>query len=334
MRSSSLITCSIALTIASFAARADAPAFMPVQGYLTDDAGGPIEGAHDLRMRLYTTDVDGTAVHDELLEDVSIVEGLFSVELGTAAALDLGLFEAQSTLFLGITIDDDVELAPRITLGTVPWAAFANRAGDARTLDGVTVEELRRVDVAISFTELVDVPPEVTAGDTDTLGGLSCIGGDIPFFDGAAWTCLPLANNACNAGDVVTGFDANGAIICDPPVDTGVRGRSCPANQFMTGIAADGSPTCSTVDGVVRTYINTNCFIYVGWSDDCEGTCITADKAGRINQTTCQDDLAANSDDNTCQTQNFGGFNVDTLGINFNGDVDGNDKLFVGLRCF
>src|SRR5262245_60742571 len=143
------------VSLVALNARADAPPRMPVQGFLTDAAGAPVAGAHDLRFRIYSVGTGGAASFDETLSAVSIEEGLFNVELGAAAtALDLSLFETQSTLFLGITVDNDVELTPRISLGTVPWAAFANRAGDARTLDGLSPDDFRSSSELISFTEL------------------------------------------------------------------------------------------------------------------------------------------------------------------------------------
>jgi hypothetical protein len=374
-------------------AHADAPSIMPVQGFVTDSAGAPIAGAHDMRFRIYTAPTGGAPVYDETIGDVDVGEGLFSVELGNVTPLDLALFDVHSSLFLGITIDDDAELLPRVVLGTVPWAAYATNAGNAETLGGLGPEDFRQEGVPVPFSDLSDVPPDAdtlgaltcangqvpkrsgtawicgndidtdtdtlgaltcatgqvakragtawvcgddvdTDTDTDTLGGLTCIAGDIAFFNGTDWTCLQLGDTACGVGEVVTGFDSAGNIVCDPPADDTIRGATCPANQFMRGVSADGTLVCSTIDAQVRSYINANCFIYVGWSDECNGTCTVGDKFGRVNQTSCATNLGANSDDNTCQTQTLGGNAIDTLGINFNGDVDGNDKLFVGLRCF
>jgi hypothetical protein len=390
------IALSLLLVMAAFAtrARADAPPIMPVQGFITDAAGIAVVGAHDLRFRIYTTPTAGAPLYDESIADVDVAEGLFSVELGNNTPLSLDLFDVQSSLFLGITIDDDVELSPRIVLGTVPWAAFAANAGDAATLGGLAPEDFRQEGVPVPFSELSDVPADAdtlgaltcangqvpkrsgtawicgndidtdtdTLGaltcangqvpkragtawvcgndndvDTDTLGGLTCIAGDIAFFDGVDWTCLQLAGTACAVGEVVTGFDSAGNIVCDPPTDETIRGLTCPANQFMRGVNADGTLVCATLDATVRTYINTNCFIYVGWADDCEAGCGTPQKMGRVNGDTnaCTTSLGGASDDSTCNTQVdlVGALDIRTLGTNFNGDVDGNDKLFVGFHC-
>jgi len=136
---------------------------------------------------------------------------------------------------------------------------------------------------------------------------------------------------------VVTGFDSTGALVCGAPADEGIRGQQCPANQFMRGVNADGTLLCSTLDATVKSYVNTNCFLYVGWADNCDAGCGLPEKIGRVNGdlNACRTDLGGASDDSTCNTQVnlVGNVDVRTLGTNFNGDVDGNDKLFVGFHC-
>ena len=40
-----------------------------------------------------------------------------------------------------------------------------------------------------SFTDLLDVPAELSDGDDDTLGGLTCAENEVPRWDGSSWIC-------------------------------------------------------------------------------------------------------------------------------------------------
>ena len=57
-------TTALLAILAPFAAQAAAPALVPVTGYLTDDAGAPIDGDVDLQVRLYATATGGTALFE------------------------------------------------------------------------------------------------------------------------------------------------------------------------------------------------------------------------------------------------------------------------------
>jgi hypothetical protein len=105
------------------------PASMPVQGLLTDTTGVPLEGAQQLRLRLYTVESGGTAVHDES-QVVTADRGAFTMHLGATASLDLDIFDG-APMWLGVTVGTDAEMSPRLAIGTVPYAAHAARADDA-----------------------------------------------------------------------------------------------------------------------------------------------------------------------------------------------------------
>jgi hypothetical protein len=358
------------------------PPRVPVQGFLTNVDGTPLEGNVSLAIALYDVDTAGTAFFSET-QTVNIVGGLFSFEIGAQQTLDLAEFRDRDAVFLGIAVDGDTELSPRIPLATVPWAAYASFAGDAETLQGLGPEDFRNVNDAVPFDQVSGVPADLLDGDNDvdTLGALTCVTGEIPRRFGGAWLCdeavhdvgcapglvlggfdsagAPIcvpgtdeptvdgfvadngfvqANIGCPSGQVMNGIDAAGAPVCVVDRDTtfngndfAISGQTCPAGELMIGINSNGGINCSPINGIVRGYIEQNCFIYLGWRDGCEAGCTTVDKVGRVSENDCTN-ISGNGD-NTCQTQTINGVSVRTFGLSFEGDVDDNDKLFVGLEC-
>lgn len=189
-------TCS---AVAASAARADAPPLVPVQGSLSDAAGTPRNGSFTVRFRLYTSDTATTPVFDETSTIVAD-QGLFVHYLGSVEALDLGLFRDNPTLFLGLQIGSDAEAAPRIELASIPFAAFSQYCGDARTLGGLTPSALR------DYGQLVNVPsafPPTTHGHSvsEVSGAQAVLAG------------------ACNPGSSIRSIDPTGAIVCETDDD-------------------------------------------------------------------------------------------------------------------
>jgi len=116
-------------------ALADAP-LLPVQGVLTDASGNPIDGTHEVHFAFYDRDSGGTAIYVET-HSVAFTQGDFVAYV----ALDPNAFEGGPQIWLGITVEGDVEMQPRVRLGAAPTAAYAHLCGDAATLDGAMSED-------------------------------------------------------------------------------------------------------------------------------------------------------------------------------------------------
>lgn len=171
---------------------AQAPASVPLQGYLTDAEGLPIDGDTPLILSLYDNDVQ---VFSEV-QVVTVDNGAFVVYLGQGG-LDLSLFQNGGNLSLGITVGDGEELSPRFDLGTAPFAAFAEYAavaGDAQTVGGMPATDFAQAD-ALEWTSLQNVPDGLADGDDDTLAGLeaTCGAGEVATWDGGMWVCAAAA---------------------------------------------------------------------------------------------------------------------------------------------
>jgi hypothetical protein len=104
-----------------------APGQLPMQGFLTDAAGAPVDQELTMVFSLYTTDTGGAALYTET-QTVRVESGFFSAEVGSVTPLDLALFRDNGTVFVGIQAGADPEMSPRIQLGSVPYAAFAQFA--------------------------------------------------------------------------------------------------------------------------------------------------------------------------------------------------------------
>ncbi|RVU47031.1 hypothetical protein EA187_07825 [Lujinxingia sediminis] len=123
-----LATALAATALALPSALAETPALYPVQGYLTDADGAPIDGELDIRFRLY--DASENDVFTELAT-VNIDNGAFTHYVGSVESLDAELFAQFSELSLGVKVGTDSEMSPRMAVGSVPYAARANSAAVA-----------------------------------------------------------------------------------------------------------------------------------------------------------------------------------------------------------
>lgn len=138
------------------------------QGTLMQSDGiTPEIGPVNIEFRLYSNKEDGTPVWAELHEDVTLVDGIFSVELGAGVPLDgsphtelVGVFVSEP-LWLGIGISGEAERVERQQFTSAPYALTANTA----------------------ITAVHGVPPgtlAVWAGEEPPVGWLSCDGESYP----------------------------------------------------------------------------------------------------------------------------------------------------------
>ena len=110
----------------------------------------------------------------------------------------------------------------------------------------------------------------------------------------------------------------------------GTGGASCPPGEFITRIDVNGDLVCSGIDMLTKNAFDSNCRIHLGWSDQC-GACTTPpSKWGSVSPSYCNTGIGAN---NTCQNVIIGGKQVQLLGLNMDGDVDTNDKLYARFSC-
>jgi hypothetical protein len=109
------------------------------QGRLADSGGNPLTETVGMEFRLYNVATGGTPLWTEQwtgASSVQVSDGLFNVMLGSLAAIPQNVITGNSTLFLGITVDADNEMTPRIQLGSVPFAVQALTVPDLSVTEG------------------------------------------------------------------------------------------------------------------------------------------------------------------------------------------------------
>jgi|GEM_PF-856204 len=131
MKHLTLLMACMFILLCALPAQAQIPRLISFQGILTDTNGQPVaDGSHDVAFALYENRTTTTPLWRET-QSVEVVDGLFNVLLGSAAALTI---EFDAPYYLGIAVDGDPELQPRTQLAAAPYAmraVAADRAADA-----------------------------------------------------------------------------------------------------------------------------------------------------------------------------------------------------------
>ncbi len=141
---------------------------LPYQGRLTDSNGNPVNAAQAMTFRLYNIASGGTALWQEAWPAVQVSDGLFNVLLGSTAPITPTLFAENNSLWLGITVGTDTEMAPRMQVGSVPFAFQASRAFGLSAADGSPQDAV-----------VVDANGYVGIGTTDPLDTIHIQNGGI-----------------------------------------------------------------------------------------------------------------------------------------------------------
>ena len=123
----------------------DIPQMISYQGYLTDDAGEPVDGVRSIEFSIHSTASGASQVWSET-QDVTVTDGVFTVLLGSVTPLPYAVFDSGER-YLAVRVDEGEELSPRQRLVSVGYCFNAYQADlldgraaseFARSVDGVT----------------------------------------------------------------------------------------------------------------------------------------------------------------------------------------------------
>ncbi len=118
------ISALIVSAMISTGAMATVPDLIPVQGVLADSADLPIDALTDITFTLYDGETSTTVLWNDTFVDVDVVEGFFTVYLGSDTTLDFTSLISNSEIWVGITVESDPEM-DRFQLASVPFALEA-----------------------------------------------------------------------------------------------------------------------------------------------------------------------------------------------------------------
>lgn len=114
------------------------PETIVYQGMLDTAVGTPVSGQRSITFRVYDHPSTGEVLWSET-QSVAVANGRFNVVLGVVNPIVAAVFAGSDT-YLGIQVESDDEMVPRQKFSSV---AYAMRAGDAETLNGLRANEIQ-----------------------------------------------------------------------------------------------------------------------------------------------------------------------------------------------
>lgn len=96
--------------------QADVQGYIPVQGRITDAGGNPIEGTHQISVRIYEVPTGGSP-RCSTTASLNLTHGLFTLNVLCPSSVFIG-----TELYAGVSVDSDPEMTPRLTIYPVPYA--------------------------------------------------------------------------------------------------------------------------------------------------------------------------------------------------------------------
>lgn len=235
------------------------------QGTLTD-GGLPANGTYDLRFDLIGVGETGGFL---FREDVSVTDGVFTVELDFGAAIDAGDFELEVAVRPGASSGSFTVLSPTTPIRPTPQAQVAGLAGEAVTVSPDAVGSAGIVDGSIVAADVDSTQIQrrvanacseseaIRAINAD--GSVSCqdvgVNSVTQIDTGSGLTGGPITGSgtiAIATGGVTSNHVQDGSIggtdVNASEVQRRVSG-SCPAGSSIRNIDEDGAVSCSTVSG-------------------------------------------------------------------------------------
>ena len=119
------LTVLVVIVALTSAATAAVPRLINYQGALSDARGVAVDGIHTVTFSFYSsTDAGAPALWREVHRSIDVKDGLFHVVLGSVNPIPDKTF-ASGQLWIGISVDNDPEIEPRMQMTAVPWAVRA-----------------------------------------------------------------------------------------------------------------------------------------------------------------------------------------------------------------
>jgi hypothetical protein len=233
---------------------AQMPRSFSYQGVILDAAKNPVSGTHQLTVKLYDSPTEGTLLHSETFA-VNLSSGLFNVLIGSVVPLE-STITFQDQYWLGMTVDEGVEMSPRTALTSVPYAIHAETASglSPNAKGAVTKLNGRSGDISIKAgtgtivesdgnTITISQDPTIATG-----GGKTTQGGN-----GNVSSATGTANQVLVNG--TSGVQQQNAITLTLPQDIATTSAPQFSNLTLSGLPASSTSANVVVSngGVLQT---------------------------------------------------------------------------------
>ncbi|MBC8385868.1 MAG: hypothetical protein H8E57_10175, partial [Candidatus Cloacimonetes bacterium] len=171
---------SIIITIMIFvmisAASADVPSTVNLQGALKDENGEPVNDTKIIQFLIYDNETSGSVVWSEYQNTVEIVDGIFSVELGSDTVFPEDLFQTEE-LFITFQLGG-AEMSPRQQLLSVPYARVSDYANFTEFAENCNYAVLADKADSCNYAASIDGVPLAGLVQQDMSGDIH-ISGDV-----------------------------------------------------------------------------------------------------------------------------------------------------------
>ena len=242
------ITMALALLLLSVSTFAWTIGPMNYQGRLLDNAGVPVTGSYNFKVRIYDAASGGTLKFSEQQNSIAVNDGVYSflVSTGTnsTGAWDIALWNTPQ-LFLEIEVNNET-LSPRHLIAAAPYAFQANLAlttNNALALGGVSASQYQNT--------LADICVSSKGKWLELVGKCLGVGASFPGPTRVDWYTLTASNDFKNldlsradiSGINFGGVDMTGSIFNATTYSVaGISGANFSNTQWNAAIATDISP--------------------------------------------------------------------------------------------
>ncbi len=149
-----LVGLGLAAVLLATALYAEVPRIMNYQGRLTNSLGVPYSGTKNVTFKIYSG--SGVVIWNSGILSLTFADGLFSVKLGESPQPQLPTtnWQTDTLLTLGISVDPEPELTPRVRFTTAGYAFTAKTADMASSIADNSVTSAKIVNGSILFEDL------------------------------------------------------------------------------------------------------------------------------------------------------------------------------------
>ncbi|MBU3912841.1 MAG: hypothetical protein KKE50_01985, partial [Nanoarchaeota archaeon] len=144
------------------------PQTFNIHGKLADSGGNALSGTYNMNFTIYDAWTSGNALWSDNYSVTTDSDGIYNIIL---TDIDLS-FSAQ--YYLGVKVEDDAEMEPRINLTSTPYTFRANVSDNLNTANNYQMQNLTLGQkITFAFNEVID---NIVDGFIRITGGLNVTG--------------------------------------------------------------------------------------------------------------------------------------------------------------